>query len=41
MALVARVVVFVPDLLFGSNVQGLLAAGGHEPMLVSTAATAS
>ena len=41
MALVARVVVFVPDLLFGSNVQGLLAAGGHEPVLVSTAAAAS
>ena len=41
MALVPRVVVFVPDLLFGSNVQGLLAAGGHEPVLVSTAAAAS
>ncbi len=37
----ARVVVFVPDLLFGSNVQGLLAAGGHEPVLAATAAAAS
>ena len=37
----ARVVVFVPDLLFGSNVQGLLAAGGHEPVLASSAAAAA
>jgi len=38
---VARVVVFVPDLLFGSNVQGLLAAGGHEPVLAASAVTAA
>lgn len=31
----ARVVAFVPDLLFGSNVLGALGAGGHEPVLVS------
>jgi hypothetical protein len=31
---VARVVAFVPDLLFGSNVVGALQAGGHEPVLV-------
>ena len=31
----ARVVAFVPDLLFGSNVVGMLSAGGHEPVLVS------
>ena len=31
----ARVVAFVPDLLFGSNVLGMLAAAGHEPVLVS------
>jgi hypothetical protein len=31
---VARVVAFVPDLLFGSNVVGTLAAAGHEPALV-------
>ena len=30
----ARVVAFVPDLLFGSNVQGALRAGGHEVELV-------
>ena len=30
----ARVVAFVPDLLFGSNVVGALQAGGHEPVLV-------
>jgi hypothetical protein len=34
---VARAVAFVPDLLFGSNVVGLLEAGGHEPVLVSSA----
>jgi hypothetical protein len=34
---VARVVAFVPDLLFGSKVQGMLAAAGHEVDLVSTA----
>jgi hypothetical protein len=33
---VARVVAFVPDLLFGSKVQGMLAAAGHEVDLVST-----
>jgi uncharacterized protein YbjT (DUF2867 family) len=32
---VARVVAFIPDLLFGSNVVGALQAGGHEPVLVS------
>ena len=31
----ARVVAFVPDLLFGSNVIGALQAGGHDPVLVS------
>jgi hypothetical protein len=31
----ARVVAFVPDLLFGSSVVGALTAGGHEPVLVS------
>jgi hypothetical protein len=34
---VARAVAFVPDLLFGSNVVGALQAGGHEPVLVSSA----
>ena len=33
----ARVVAFIPDLLFGSNVIGALQAGGHEPVLVSSA----
>jgi hypothetical protein len=32
---VARVVAFVPDLLFGSNVLGALQAAGHEVVLVS------
>jgi len=32
---VARVVAFVPDLLFGSNVLGALQAAGHETVLVS------
>jgi hypothetical protein len=32
---VARVVAFIPDLLFGSNVVGALQAAGHEPVLVS------
>ena len=32
----ARAVAFVPDLLFGSNVVGMLQAGGHEPVLVSS-----
>jgi hypothetical protein len=30
----ARVVAFIPDLLFGSNVIGGLRAAGHEPVLV-------
>jgi hypothetical protein len=34
---VARVVAFIPDLLFGSNVVGALQAGGHQPVLVSGA----
>ena len=34
----ARAAAFVPDLLFGSNVVGMLRAGGHEPVLVSNAA---
>jgi hypothetical protein len=33
----ARVVAFVPDLLFGSNVLGMLHAAGHEAVLVSDA----
>jgi hypothetical protein len=33
----ARVVAFIPDLLFGSNVVGALQAGGHEPVLVPDA----
>jgi hypothetical protein len=32
---VARVVAFIPDLLFGSNVLGALNAAGHETVLVS------
>jgi len=35
---VARVTALVPDLLFGSNVQGALAAAGHEVHLVGSAA---
>src|SRR5947209_3317546 len=35
----ARVVAFVPDLLFGSNVVGALRAGGHEPVLVGNPET--
>jgi hypothetical protein len=31
---VARVVAFIPDLLFGSNVIGALQAAGHDPVLV-------
>jgi uncharacterized protein YbjT (DUF2867 family) len=34
---VARVVAFIPDLLFGSNVIGSLTAAGHEPVLVGRA----
>lgn len=33
----ARVVAFIPDLLFGSNVIGTLQAAGHEPVLVNRA----
>ena len=33
----ARVVAFIPDLLFGSNVIGSLRAAGHEPVLVGDA----
>jgi hypothetical protein len=32
---VTRVVAFVPDLLFGSNVLGALRAAGHDAVLVS------
>jgi DNA-binding NarL/FixJ family response regulator len=32
----ARVVAHVPDLLFGSKVQGILGAGGHDVALVGT-----
>jgi hypothetical protein len=32
---VARVVAFVPDLLFGSNVVGAVQAAGHEAVLAS------
>lgn len=32
---VARVVAFVPDLLFGSNVLAAVSAAGHQPVLVS------
>ena len=31
----ARVVAFIPDLLFGSNVLGALRAAGHDAVLVS------
>lgn len=31
----ARIVAFIPDLLFGSNVLGALGAAGHETVLVS------
>jgi hypothetical protein len=31
----ARVLALVPDLLFGSQVQGMLAAAGHEVELIS------
>jgi hypothetical protein len=37
---VARVVAFIPDLLFGSNVVGALSAAGHEVQLVSSLDTA-
>ena len=29
----ARIIAFIPDLLFGSNVVGALRAAGHEPVL--------
>lgn len=32
----ARVLAFIPDLLFGSNVVGALTAAGHEPVLVAS-----
>ncbi len=32
----ARVIAFIPDLLFGSNVLGALRAAGHEVDLVAT-----
>jgi hypothetical protein len=32
---VARIVAFIPDLLFGSNVLGALSAAGHDAVLVS------
>jgi hypothetical protein len=34
---VARVVAFIPDLLFGSNVLGALKAAGHDAALASDA----
>ncbi len=34
----ARIVAFVPDLLFGSNVAGALQAAGHEVQLASALA---
>jgi hypothetical protein len=33
----ARVVAFIPDLLFGSSVLSALGAAGHEPVLASDA----
>jgi hypothetical protein len=33
---VARVIAHVPDLLFGSKVQGMLAAAGHDVSLVAS-----
>jgi hypothetical protein len=33
---VARIVAFIPDLLFGSNVVGALTAAGHEVQLTSS-----
>jgi CheY-like chemotaxis protein len=35
---VARVVAHVPDLLFGSKLQGMLGAGGHDVALVGSEA---
>jgi hypothetical protein len=34
---VARVLAFVPDLLFGSNVAGAVRTAGHDPVLVANA----
>ncbi len=34
----ARVVVFVPDLLFGSSVTAAVQAAGHDPVLVADGA---
>lgn len=34
-----RVLAFIPDLLFGSNVAGSLRAAGHDVQLASTPAT--
>jgi hypothetical protein len=36
----ARVVAFIPDLLFGSNVVGALAAAGHDVELVADPSSA-
>ncbi|MCW3066293.1 MAG: hypothetical protein JWN32_3465, partial [Solirubrobacterales bacterium] len=36
----ARIVIWVPDLLFGSNVLGMLRAAGHEAVLVPDAGRA-
>jgi hypothetical protein len=38
---VARVVALIPDLLFGSNVQGALSAAGHDVELVARLEPAS
>jgi CheY-like chemotaxis protein len=37
---VARVAALIPDLLFGSKVQGVLAQGGHDVALVAPEAAA-
>ncbi|HEX2105872.1 MAG TPA: hypothetical protein VHF51_19635 [Solirubrobacteraceae bacterium] len=36
----ARVAALIPDLLFGSKVEGVLAHGGHDVVLVTSAAAA-
>jgi hypothetical protein len=38
---VARIAVLCPDLLFGSKVQGMLAAAGHDVVAVGSAAEAA
>jgi CheY-like chemotaxis protein len=38
---VARIAALIPDLLFGSKVQGVLAQGGHEVTLAGSAAAAA